>query len=53
MSPANGWKASQESRRPHTRAELKKRTPKMRISKKRRRSVKDRHQAMQLAHLLP
>jgi hypothetical protein len=52
MGNAAGWRASRESRRPHTRERLKRRARTPGVSRKRRTSVKDRERAMRLKGLL-
>ena len=52
MANDTGWKAAQESRRPHSQAKLRRRPPKTRISKKKRNQAKDRNQALRLKDLL-
>lgn len=52
MSTSRGWKANKEARRPHSKARLKKRPPRTRVSKRRRTSLQDRNQALRLKGLL-
>ena len=49
---AQGWKAAADSRRPHTKSQLKKHPPTSNISKKRRNRAKDSNSAMRLKGLL-
>ena len=47
-----GWKAAASSRRPHSKAKLKKRPPTLGVSKRRRNSAKDSNSAMRMKGLL-
>ena len=49
---AQGWRATAESRRPHTKSQLKKHPPTSNISKKRRTSSKDINSALKMKGLL-
>ena len=49
---ATGWRATQNSRRPHSKNELKKHPPTNTVSKKRRTQSKDRNSALRLKGLL-
>ena len=48
-----GWKATREARRPHTRRRLKENPPATRISRKRKRAMKDITSALRMKGLLP
>ena len=47
-----GWKTSSESRRPHSKAKLKRRPPSLNPSKERRTSIADSNRSLRLKGLL-